>query len=154
MEAVALIALALVIGIVIYQRQTEATDTQPEVTQVAAEPAEPVEATEATEATEDTEATKATEPEATTPPAPLPELPSSKALPPKVAPAESKQTIPRRVPAETPPHITPSAYNILGLGGQILFIDRETGTIAVFLGWDETKNAAPLFAKRILPALQ
>ena len=45
-------------------------------------------------------------------------------------------------------------FGAFGFGGQILFIDRETGTIAVFLGWDETKNAAPLFAKRILPALQ
>ena len=45
-------------------------------------------------------------------------------------------------------------FGAFGFGGQILFIDRETRTIAVFLGWDTSVNTAPLFAERILSALK
>lgn len=46
------------------------------------------------------------------------------------------------------------AFGAFGFGGQILFIDRETRTIAVFLGWDNSVNTAALFADRILSALK
>jgi len=44
-------------------------------------------------------------------------------------------------------------FSAYGFGGQILFVHPETRTLAVFLGWEEPQRVAPLFAGRVLPAL-
>ena len=49
---------------------------------------------------------------------------------------------------------TSLAYGAFGFGGQALIVDRETQTVAVFLGWDNSQDTSALFMTRILAALR
>lgn len=44
-------------------------------------------------------------------------------------------------------------FSAFGFGGQLLIVHPESGTLAVFLGWEEPQRVAPLFAARVLSAL-
>jgi hypothetical protein len=111
MEAVALTALALVIGIVVSQRGAEvpvAHEGPPDMTQAALPTPPPAAPSQAV----------AGEPEADQV---IPEKPSAKPPPSKPAAAAFEGSIPRQTPPEGIEHLQPSAYNILGLGDQVLF---------------------------------
>jgi hypothetical protein len=111
MEAVALTALALVIGIVISQRGADPPVVQEGAPAVAQTdlPTPPAAAPLQTEAVQ---------PEADLM---IPEKPSAKPPPSKPEAAAFEGSIPRQTPPEGIEHLQPSAYNILGLGDQVLF---------------------------------